>query len=316
MMKEGVNVVGLDSMNDYYDITLKEARLRILRKNPKFKYYHQNLEDYDKLMKIFKDHEFSTVINLAAQAGVRYSFTKPHAYLNANVTGFLNILETCRHNKVTHLLYASSSSVYGANTSMPFSVDQTTNHPISLYAATKKSNELMAHAYASSFGLPVTGLRFFTVYGPWGRPDMALFIFTKAILNDEVIDVYNYGKIKRDLTYVNDVVKSICRLLNYPPKKNEEWESDQPNPATSFAPYQLFNIGNSNPIELMDLIKILENELNKKAKINFMPIQAGDVIATFADVNSLKETIGYHPQTSIQEGVSKFVKWYRDYYKR
>lgn len=315
LLSEGYEVIGVDSVNDYYEVSLKESRNEILLNTDGYTFYKQNLEDYAKLKSVFANHPIDRVVNLAAQAGVRYSLTNPHAYINSNITSFLNILEVCRHNEVEHLIYASSSSVYGANTSMPFSVSQTVDHPLSLYAATKKSNELMAHTYSSSFGLPTTGLRFFTVYGPWGRPDMALFLFTKAILNDEPIDVFNHGKMRRDFTYVEDIVEGICRLIGHVPTGDKSWDSNNPDPAASFAPYNLFNIGNNNPIELMDFISAIENELGKKAKMNFMPIQTGDVPATFADVNALKDAVGYQPSTSVEVGVGNFVKWYKDYYQ-
>ncbi len=313
LLNEGFEVVGIDSINDYYEVSLKESRNEILKEERGYSFYHQDLKDYDALKDVFKKHKVERVINLAAQAGVRYSLTHPHAYIDSNITSFLNILEACRHNDVGHLIYASSSSVYGANTKMPFSVGQTVDHPISLYAATKKSNELMAHTYASSFGLPVTGLRFFTVYGPWGRPDMALFLFTKAILDGKPIDVFNHGKMKRDFTYVDDIVEGIYQLIDYVPKGNNEWNSENPDPASSFAPYHLFNIGNNQPVELMDFISAIENELGIKAKINFQPMQTGDVPNTFADVSLLKEAVGYQPSTNVKDGVRAFVNWYKNY---
>lgn len=314
LLSEGYEVIGIDSVNDYYEVSLKESRNKILLETDEYTFYKQDLADNEALKRVFERHSISRVVNLAAQAGVRYSLLNPQAYLNSNLSGFLNILEACRNNGVGHLVYASSSSVYGANTTMPFSVSQTVDHPLSLYAATKKSNELMAHTYASSFGLPVTGLRFFTVYGPWGRPDMALFLFTKAILNDEPIDVFNHGKMKRDFTYVGDIVEGIYRLIDHVPEGNQQWDSANPDPATSFAPYNLFNIGNNSPVELMDFISAIENELGKKAKMNFMPIQTGDVPATFADVSALKNAVGYQPATSVEEGVKNFVNWYKEYY--
>ena len=315
LLKEGFSVIGLDSLNDYYDVTLKHSRLAILRENSAFQFFHQKLEDYDSLSEIFDKNSIDIVVNLAAQAGVRYSLTHPHAYINANITGFLNILEASRHHDVSHLVFASSSSVYGGNTNMPFSVGNTVDHPLSLYAATKKSNELMAHTYASSFGLPVTGLRFFTVFGPWGRPDMALFLFTKAILEGKPIDVFNNGKMKRDFTYVEDIVEGIFRLLNRPPTENKNWDSDNPDSATSFAPYQLFNIGNNSPVQLMDYIGAIEEKLGMEAKKNFLPLQIGDVPETYADVTALEEKVGYKPSTSVIDGVGKFIDWYKDYYK-
>lgn len=314
LLQEGYLVVGVDSMNDYYEVSLKEARNKQLKEFDNYTFYQFDLIENEKLNDVFKLHSFQRVVNLAAQAGVRYSLTNPHAYLNANITGFLNILEACRHNEIGHLIYASSSSVYGANTSMPFTVGQTVDHPLSLYAATKKSNELMAHTYASSFGLPVTGLRFFTVYGPWGRPDMALFLFTKAILEGKSIDVFNHGKMKRDFTYVEDIVEGVYRLIDHIPKENKNWDTMNPDSATSFAPYHLFNIGNSNPVELMDYIGAVEEELGKKAEINFMPLQIGDVPETFADVSALKRAVNYQPATKVQDGVRNFVRWYKEYY--
>ena len=315
LLKEGFNVIGLDSLNDYYDVSLKHSRLSMLKESPSFQFYHQKLEEYELLSEVFEKNQIKTVVNLAAQAGVRYSLTHPHAYINANITGFLNILEACRHHQVEHLVYASSSSVYGGNTNMPFSVGDTVDHPLSLYAATKKSNELMAHTYASSFGLPVTGLRFFTVFGPWGRPDMALFIFTKAILEGKAIDVFNNGKMKRDFTYVDDIVEGVFRLMGNPPKENANWDADNPDSATSYAPYQLFNIGNNSPVQLMDYIGAIEEKLGMEAQKNFLPLQIGDVPATYADVTALEEKVGYKPSTSVKEGVNRFIDWYLDYYK-
>ena len=315
LLEEGFEVIGIDSMNEYYDVSLKDDRRRILSKYEDYSFYKLDLIHRTGLSKIFKKHNFTHVVNLAAQAGVRYSITNPEAYMSSNLVAFLNILEECRHNGISHLIYASSSSVYGANTSMPFSVDQTVDHPISLYAATKKSNELMAHAYSSSYNLPVTGLRFFTVYGPWGRPDMALFLFTKAILDGDSIDVYNHGKMRRDFTYIDDIVEGIFRLLDYIPERNNSWDSSNPDPATSFAPYNLFNIGNNNPVELLSFIEAIEKKLGKKAEKNLLPIQVGDVPETFADVSNLKKAIGYKPNTSVEEGVGKFIDWYKEYYK-
>ena len=315
LLEEGFPVIGVDSLNDYYDVSLKHSRLAILKEAANFEFYHQKLEEYDALAEVFEKNKIKIVINLAAQAGVRYSLTHPHAYINANITGFLNVLEACRHFDIEHLIYASSSSIYGANTSMPFSVGDTVDHPLSLYAATKKSNELMAHTYASSFGLPVTGLRFFTVFGPWGRPDMALFLFTKAILEDKPIDVFNNGKMKRDFTYVDDIVEGIFRLLDHPPVENKDWDAKNPDSASSFAPYQLFNIGNNSPVELMDYIGAVEENLGKEAKKNFLPLQIGDVPETYADVSALEAKVGYKPSTPVKEGVRKFIDWYKEYYK-
>ncbi|MEM9896254.1 MAG: NAD-dependent epimerase [Bacteroidota bacterium] len=315
LLSEGNEVVGVDSLNDYYEVSLKKDRNAVLKQFEKYYFYKQELEDHDSLAAVFKKHQPQIVVNLAAQAGVRYSLTNPHAYVHSNVLGFLNVLEACRHNQVQHLLYASSSSVYGANTTMPFSVDHSVDHPLSLYAASKKSNELMAHTYAASFGLPVTGLRFFTVYGPWGRPDMALFLFTKAILDGKPIDVYNHGRMKRDFTYVEDIVEGLCRLLKIPPESNDKWNSAAPDPGTSFAPYRLCNIGSNRPIELLSYIEAIEEKLQMKATKNFMPIQVGDVPETYAEVTHLEQLIDYKPSTPLKEGVNAFVDWYRDYYK-
>ncbi len=314
-MDNGYQVVGIDNLNDYYDVNLKKSRLAILEENSSFKFYKTELDDIESLKKIFGDNKFEYVVNLAAQAGVRYSLINPFAYTSSNITGFVNILERCKDHKIKHLLYASSSSVYGANTKMPFSTNDNIDHPISLYAATKKANELMAHTYSSSFGLPTTGLRFFTVYGPWGRPDMALFLFTKAILEGKPIDVYNHGKMKRDFTYVDDIVEGVYRLTWKIPEPDTSWSSDNPNPSTSFAPYAVFNIGNNSPVELMDFISAIEKHTGKEAIKNFMPIQTGDVPATFADVSGLEKAIDYKPKMSVDLGIQKFIKWYRDFYK-
>ncbi|MEL6557238.1 MAG: NAD-dependent epimerase [Bacteroidota bacterium] len=315
LMDSGLKVVGVDSLNDYYDVTLKKDRLDILKSYEGFSFEELNISDKPRLTEVFEKYEVEYVVNLAAQAGVRYSLTHPEAYIDSNVNGFLNILECSRHNNIKHLVYASSSSVYGANKKMPFSVKDNIDHPVSLYAATKKSNELFAHSYAANFGLPSSGLRFFTVYGPWGRPDMALFLFTKAILEGRAIDVYNFGKMRRDFTYVDDVVEGISRLIPTVPTKNEEWDAMNPDPSSSFAPYKVYNIGNSNPVELMDYIKEIERNLGKEAKKNLMPIQTGDVPETFADVEALMQAVGYKPKTTIEEGIQKFIDWYKEYYK-
>ena len=315
LLEAGHKVVGLDSLNDYYDVSLKHARLNILKKFPEFEFEHENMGNQAGVEAVFDRHQISKVVNLAAQAGVRYSLINPQAYIEANVSGFLNLIEASRKNDVENFLFASSSSVYGANTKLPFSVKHNVDHPVSLYAATKKSNELIAHSYATNFGMPTTGLRFFTVYGPWGRPDMALFLFTKAILADEPIDVYNHGKMRRDFTYVDDIVEGIVRLLDNPATPNEEWSSDNPDPATSFAPFRLYNIGNNAPVDLMDFIKAIENELGKKAKINFMPIQQGDVPETYADVEDLMKAVDYRPSTTVEEGIKNFMDWYKSFYK-
>lgn len=311
----GHEVVGLDVINDYYDIRLKESRLEILKPLQRFSFVKQDLKDKPALDSLFAEKKFDTVINLAAQAGVRYSLTNPYAYLDSNLTGFLNILEACRNNPVSHLLYASSSSVYGANKKIPFSTHDNVDHPLALYAVSKKSNELMAHAYSNLFGIPTTGLRFFTVYGPYGRPDMALFIFTKAILEGRPIDVYNNGKMLRDFTYVDDIVDGIVRLIPKAPKPNSQWNRMLPDPATSFAPYRIYNIGNCKPVELLHFINLIEEELKVKAVKNFLPIQDGDVEATFADIDDLTRETGFSPETSVELGIKKFVKWYREYYK-
>lgn len=312
----GYAVTGIDNLNDYYEVSLKEARLAILEKTEGFSFHKLELTDKKGIDALFEKHKFSYVVNLAAQAGVRYSLTNPYAYLESNLHGFLNILEACRHTGVKHLVYASSSSVYGANKNMPFSVHHNVDHPISLYAATKKSNELMAHTYSALYNLPTTGLRFFTVYGPYGRPDMALFIFTKAILEGQPIDVYNHGKMKRDFTYIDDIVEGIVRLIPTLPKANPSWSGANPDAATSFAPYRLYNIGNNNPVELLHFIEVLEEKLGKKAVKNLMPIQEGDVPETFADVDALAEAVGFRPSTPIEEGIEKFVTWYKEYYRK
>ncbi len=315
LCKLGYKVFGIDNLNDYYDVNLKHARLDILGHNGNFLFNQLDLTDKPGINKLFGQHSFDYVVNLAAQAGVRYSLTNPHAYLESNLHGFLNILEACRHHKVKHLVYASSSSVYGANIKMPFSVNHAVDHPISLYAATKKSNELMAHTYSSLFNLPTTGLRFFTVYGPYGRPDMALFLFTKAILEGKAIDVFNNGKMLRDFTYVDDIVEGVSRLIPKVAAPNKDWNAMEPDPATSFAPYRIFNIGNNQPVELMRFIEVLEDKLGKKAVKNMMPIQEGDVPNTFADVDNLMKEVDFKPATPIEVGIGKFVDWYLEYYK-
>lgn len=310
----GYQVTGIDNINDYYDVKLKEDRLSILKKHASFSFKKLTLEDKAGIDALFKEKKFDYVVNLAAQAGVRYSLTNPYAYIDSNIQGFLNILEGCRYNKVKHLVYASSSSVYGANTAMPFSVHDNVDHPLSLYAATKKSNELMAHTYSNLYNLPTTGLRFFTVYGPYGRPDMALFLFTKAILENKPIDVYNNGEMKRDFTYVDDIVTGIERLIPTVPAGNPDWTGDNPDPGTSFAPYKIFNIGNNSPVQLMEFIEAIEEALGKKAEKNFMPLQPGDVPATYANVEDLMKAVDFKPNTSIREGVQQFIDWYRNYY--
>ncbi|MBU2228064.1 MAG: NAD-dependent epimerase [Proteobacteria bacterium] len=307
-------VVGLDNLNPYYDVTLKEARLDILRRKGNFRFVRADLADRGAVEALFQEERPEIVVNLAAQAGVRYSLTNPHAYVESNLVGFLNVLEGCRHGQVKHLVFASSSSVYGANTRMPFSVHDNVDHPLSLYAATKKANELMAHTYAALYGFPCTGLRFFTVYGPWGRPDMALFLFTRAILADRPIDVFNEGRMKRDFTYIDDIVEGLVRVMGRIPSPNPGWKGDRPDPSASFAPYRLYNIGNNQPVALMDFIAILEDSLGRKARKHFLPLQAGDVPATCADVDDLSADVGFKPATPLAEGIGRFVAWYREYY--
>ena len=315
LLAAGRTVIGIDNLNPYYDVRLKEERLRILQEHAAFRFIRLDIADREALAALFTREKPRVVVHLAAQAGVRYSLTNPHAYLDSNLSGFLNILEGCRHAQVGHLVFASSSSVYGANTNMPFSVHDNVDHPVSLYAATKKANELMAHAYAALYKIPCTGLRFFTVYGPWGRPDMALFLFTRAILADEPIDVYNEGRMQRDFTYIDDIVEGIVRVMNRTPAPNPTWDGDHPDPATSFAPYKIYNIGNNQPVALLDFIATLERSLGKKATLNLLPLQPGDVPATYADVEDLMADVGFKPATSIGDGIKRFVDWYRDYYK-
>jgi len=314
LLNTGHNVIGIDNLNHYYDVSLKKARLKLLT-DKNFLFYKTNIENLDHILDIFDSEKPEVTINLAAQAGVRYSLENPHTYISSNIVGFMNILEACRLYDVKHLIYASSSSVYGANTALPFSVHQNVDHPLNIYAATKKANELMAHSYSSLYDLPTTGLRFFTVYGPWGRPDMALFKFTKSIIEGHPIDVYNNGKMMRDFTYVEDIVESITRLIEKPSQPNKEWSGDQPDSGTSYAPYNIYNVGNNRPLNLIDFISSIEEKVGKKAIKNFLPIQAGDVPITYADVEDLYKKINFRPQTSIKEGVGKFVEWYIDYYK-
>lgn len=315
LLKDGDAVFGLDNLNDYYDVSLKQARLKLLQENEGFRFIRANLADRNELDSLFAKNGFEIVVNLAAQAGVRYSLKNPYAYLDSNLTGFLNVLEGCRHHPVKHLVFASSSSVYGGNTRMPFSTRDNVDHPLSLYAATKKSNELMAHAYASLHRIPCTGLRFFTVYGPWGRPDMALFLFTRAILENRPIDVFNHGKMKRDFTYIDDIVEGVVRVLDRIPEPDPAWRGDSPDPSSSFAPYRLYNIGNNRPVDLMEYITTLEDQLGRKAVRNLLPMQAGDVPATCADVDDLTADVGFRPATPITEGIRRFVAWYREYYR-
>jgi len=315
LLENGYHVVGLDNMNSYYDVALKEARLaRLVENQGSFEFHKVNISETDAILSLFHETEPEVVINLAAQAGVRYSIENPHVYVDSNVLGFLNILEGCRHNQVKHLVYASSSSVYGANRKMPFSVHDNVDHPVSLYAATKKANELMAHSYSHLYGIPTTGLRFFTVYGPWGRPDMALFLFTRAILEGKPIRVFNYGKMKRDFTYIDDIVESLVRLVSHVPEGNMEWSGITPDPATSLAPYSLYNIGNNSPVELMRVVEILEDCLGKKAIKEFLPMQQGDVPETYADVDDLAKEVDFRPGTPIDIGIARFVEWYRSFY--
>ncbi len=315
LLERGDEVIGFDNLNDYYDVNLKQARLARLQVYPSFTEVRASLEDRAKLTETFAQHRPQRVVNLAAQAGVRYSLQNPHAYVDSNLVGFVNMLEACRHHGVEHLVYASTSSVYGANTRMPFSVHDNVDHPVSLYAATKKANELMAHTYSHLFGLPTTGLRFFTVYGPWGRPDMALFLFTRAILAGEPIDVFNYGHHRRDFTYIDDIVEGVIRTLDRVAKPDLDWSSDAPDPATSRAPYRLYNIGSNRPIELLRYIEVLEECLGRTAIKNLLPMQPGDVPDTYADVEALVRDVGYQPATPIEVGVARFVAWYREYYR-
>ena len=314
LCRRGNEVIGLDIVNDYYDVALKEARLALLAKLPDFRLVRLDLGDRDGLNQLFRDVRPERVVNLAAQAGVRYADKNPHAYVESNLAGFVNVLEGCRHNGVQHLVYASSSSVYGANTTMPFSIHQSVDHPVSLYAATKKANELMAHAYAHLYRLPVTGLRFFTVYGPWGRPDMSLFLFTSRILKGEPIDIYNHGRHTRDFTYIDDIVEGVVRTLDRVATPDPAWDAGAPSPGTSNAPYRLYNIGNNQPVELMHLIGCIEKALGRTAEKRFLPLQPGDVPDTYADIEALAADVGFRPKTPIEEGVERFVAWYKDYY--
>jgi UDP-glucuronate 4-epimerase len=314
LLDRGDTVVGIDNHNDYYDPALKEARLARHSNHPNYTHIRMNLKDCEAIAKLFKDEQFDTVVNLAAQAGVRYSIENPLAYVDTNLVGFTNILEGCRHNKVGHLVYASSSSTYGLNTKQPFSTHESVNHPVSLYAATKKANELMAHTYSHLYNLPTTSIRFFTVYGPYDRPDMALQKFTRAIMNDEPINVFNYGKHKRDFTYIDDIVEGTIRILDRPATPNPDWDSNNPDPATSSAPYRVYNIGNNSPVKLMDYIEALETSLGKVAEKELLPLQPGDVPDTYADVDDLVEQFDYKPSMGVKEGVANFAKWYENYY--
>ena len=315
LLERGDEVVGLDNLNDYYDVNLKLNRLKQMTMDRNFKPVRVDLADRDAVAALFAEEKFDIVVNLAAQAGVRYSLVNPYAYIDSNICGFLHVLEGCRHGNVKHLVFASSSSVYGANTKMPFSVHHNVDHPVSLYAATKKANELMAHTYSSLYNLPCTGLRFFTVYGPWGRPDMALFLFTKAILEDKPIDVFNYGKMQRDFTYIDDIIEGVVRVMDKIPVPDPWWNGNSPDSATSYAPYKLYNIGNNNPVELMKFIETLEDCLGKKANKNLLPMQSGDVPATYADVDDLIRDVGFKPSTPLEKGIERFVGWYKGYYQ-
>ena len=314
LLERGDTIIGIDNHNDYYDIKLKEDRLNQFIDNKNYIHYRCDIADKNEIEKIFKEHKPLKVINLAAQAGVRYSIENPHSYIDSNIVGFTNILEACRHNKVSHLVYASSSSVYGANTKMPFSIHDNVDHPLSLYAASKKANELFAHTYSNLYQLPTTGLRFFTVYGPWGRPDMALFKFTKAILNNETIQVFNYGNHKRDFTYIDDIVEGVIRVLDKPAEPNAEWTGEAPDSGSSFAPWRVYNIGNNNPIELNDYISAIEDATGVIAKKEFLPLQPGDVPETYADISDLEEFFEYKPTTKVEDGIKNFVEWYKSYY--
>jgi len=315
LLERGNHVVGLDNMNDYYDVSLKEARLARLSGHANFRFVKMNMADRAKVENLFANEAFDQVVNLAAQAGVRYSLQNPHAYIESNIVAFTHILEGCRHHNIKHLVYASSSSVYGANESMPFSVHDNVDHPLSLYAASKKANELMAHSYSHLYALQTTGLRFFTVYGPWSRPDMAPFLFTRAILEGRAIDVFNHGDMKRDFTYIDDIVEGVVRVLDQPAEANAEWQGGQPDPGSSRAPWRVYNIGNSKPVRLMDFIEALEDALGMKAKKNFLPMQPGDVPATWANVDDLAQAVAYRPSMSVHEGVARFVNWYKGYYQ-
>lgn len=314
LLARGDEVVGIDNLNDYYDVSLKQARLDRLTQHSSFQFIKGDISDRDTIEKIFSDHTFDRVIHLAAQAGVRYSIENPRAYVDSNIVGFVNILEACRHQQVPHLCYASSSSVYGANTKQPFAEMDNVDHPVSLYAASKKSNELMAHTYSNLFKLPTTGLRFFTVYGPWGRPDMAYFKFTKNIIADKAIDIYNHGDMFRDFTYIDDIVEGVIRVSDKIPEANPQWSGEEPDPSSSFCPYKVYNIGNGSPVRLMDFVDAIESNLGKSAIKNFMPMQPGDVPATSADTSALQRDVSFQPNTSVQSGIKKFIEWYVEYY--
>jgi len=314
LLENGCKVTGIDNLNSYYDVGLKKARLEKLKLFKAFSFFKEDISNKERMEKIFESTRFNVVVNLAAQAGVRYSLKNPHAYIDANIVGFVNVLECCRHNKIEHLVFASSSSVYGANTKMPFSVHHNVDHPVSLYAASKKANELMAHTYSHLYGLSCTGLRFFTVYGPWGRPDMALFLFTKAILEGQPIKVFNHGRMQRDFTYIDDIIEGVVRVMGKSPEPNPDWSGDHPDPGTSYAGYKIYNIGNNQPVELMEFIAVIEKTLGKAAKKEFLDLQPGDVPATYADVDDLIKDVGFKPGTPIQTGIQRFVEWFKDYY--
>jgi UDP-glucuronate 4-epimerase len=314
LLKDGYQVVGVDNLNPYYDVALKEARLEALKDESNFIFIKMDLTDRNQLGALFSRQAFDVVVNMAAQAGVRYSIENPYAYVDSNLVGFVNLLECCRHHSVKHFVFASSSSVYGANTTMPFSVHHNVDHPVSLYAATKKANELTAHTYSHLYRLPSTGLRFFTVYGPWGRPDMALFLFTRAILEDQPIKVYNHGKMQRDFTYIDDIIEGVVRVMGKLPEANPHWNGAAPDPGTSSAPYKIYNIGNNNPVELIKFIEVIEAALGKRAQKEFMDLQPGDVVATYADVDDLMQDVGFKPATPIEVGVERFVEWFKDFY--
>ncbi len=315
LLKGDVQITGIDNLNPYYDVGLKKDRLNNILSAPNFEFIKMDMADRSGMQDLFNHNKFDVVVNLAAQAGVRYSIENPHAYVDSNLVGFVNILEGCRHSGVQHLVFASSSSVYGANTKMPFSIHHNVDHPVSLYAATKKANELMAHTYGHLYGLCCTGLRFFTVYGPWGRPDMALFLFTKAILENKPIKVFNHGKMQRDFTYIDDIIEGVIRVMGRLPEPNPAWRADQPDPGTSYAPYKIYNIGNNNPVELIEFIEVIEKAIGREATKEFLDLQPGDVPATYADVDDLTADVGFKPQTPITTGIQKFVAWYQQYYK-
>jgi UDP-glucuronate 4-epimerase len=313
-LENGLSVTGIDNLNSYYDVSLKEARLERLKSFENFSFCKEDISDKEAMEKVFESNHFDVVVNLAAQAGVRYSLENPQAYVDANIVGFVNVLECCRHNGVKHLVFASSSSVYGANTKMPFSVHYNVDHPVSLYAASKKANELMAHTYSHLYGIPCTGLRFFTVYGPWGRPDMAYFLFTKAILEEKPIKVFNHGRMQRDFTYIDDIIEGVVRVMGRLPEPDSTWNGDDPDPGTSYANYKIYNIGNNNPVELMEFIAVIEKVLGKEAKKEFLDLQPGDVPATYADVDDLIRDVGFKPGTPIETGIKRFIEWFKDYY--